>query len=157
MALDHKFKDTEYILACGWGKILALLKKQFDQWAIEYLAQKGYKGFKMTHMPVIMNIDLTGTNNNDLAIRAKVTKQAMSKVIKELKKSGYISSKTDPSDKRSIIFSLTAKGKNFIMGARASVGELMNEYRNEIGKKKFDDLLGNLVTIIEFNDNKMNG
>ncbi|HLZ16677.1 MAG TPA: MarR family transcriptional regulator [Cyclobacteriaceae bacterium] len=156
MALDHIFKDVAYIQSCGWGKVLSHLKKQFDKWAVERLAQKGYKGFKMTYMPVIMNIDLNGTNNNDLAVRAKVTKQAMSKVIKELQKSGFISSRTDPNDKRSVIFQLTTKGKSFIMSARESVGELMNEYRKEFGKKTFDDLLHKLVAIVEYNDRKMN-
>ena len=90
MALDSKLNDTAYIHECGWGKVLSHLRKQFEQWAIERLARKGYKDFKMTYMPVIMNIDLNGTNNNDLAQRAQVTKQAMSKVVKELQNSGYI-------------------------------------------------------------------
>ncbi len=157
MALDHKLQDSEYILDCGWGKVLVHLKKQFDQWATDRLTQKGYKDFKIHYMPVIMNIDLNGTNNNDLAVRAKVTKQAMSKVIKELKKLGYISSKTDPKDKRSVIFSLTTKGRSLVIGARESVAELMNEYRKKLGKKNFDDLLKKLVSIIDYNDNKMNG
>lgn len=156
MALDHIFKNVDYIQSCGWGKILSHLKKQFDRWAVERLAQKGYKGFKMTYMPVIMNIDLNGTNNNDLAVRAKVTKQAMSKVIKELQELGYISSKTDPNDKRSTIFRLTSKGNNFILCARETVGELMDEYRKLMGKKNFDGLLWQLVSIIEHMDKKLN-
>jgi DNA-binding MarR family transcriptional regulator len=108
-------------------------------------------------MPVIMNIDMNGTNNNDLAVRAKVTKQAMSKVIKELQELGYISSKTDPQDKRSTIFRLTSKGNSFIMCARETVGELMDEYRKLLGKKNFDSLLTQSVTIIEYMDKKLNG
>jgi len=156
MALDQIFHDKDYILSCGWGKILNHLRRQFDSWAIERLAQKGYKGFKMTYMPVIMNIDMNGTSNNDLALRAKVTKQAMSKVIKELQKSGYISSKTDPDDKRSTIFKLTSKGQSFIWCARETVGELMDEYRKLIGKKNYDGLLTQLVTIIAYMDKKLN-
>ena len=156
MALDQRFQDKNYIISCGWGKILHHLRKQFDLWATERLANKGYKGFKMTYMPVIMNIDLTGTSNNDLALRAKVTKQAMSKVIKELQKSGYISSKTDPNDKRSTIFKLTSRGEGLIQCAKESVSELMDEYRKLIGKKNYDGLLMQLVNIIEHMDKKIN-
>ena len=156
MALDQRFQDKNYILSCGWGKILHHLRKQFDLWATERLANKGYKGFKMTYMPVIMNIDLNGTSNNDLALRAKVTKQAMSKVIKELQKSGYISSKTDPNDKRSTIFKLTSRGQGLIQGAKESVSDLMDEYRKLIGKKNYDGLLMQLVNIIEHMDKKIN-
>jgi len=155
MALNPIFKDVDYILACGWGKILSNLKKQFDRWAIERLAQKGYKGFKMAYMPVIMHIDMNGTNNNDLAVRANVTKQAMSKVVKELYELGYISSKTDPNDKRSTIFKLTTKGNNFILCAKETVGELMDEYRKLMGKKNFDSLMWQLVSIIEHMDKKL--
>jgi len=156
MALDQRFQDKNYILSCGWGKILHHLRKQFDLWATERLAHKGYKGFKMTYMPVIMNIDPSGTSNNDLALRAKVTKQAMSKVIKELQKSGYISSKTDPNDKRSTIFKLTPRGEGLIEGAKESVSDLMDEYRKLIGKKNYDILLMQLVNIVEHMDKKLN-
>jgi len=156
MALDQRFQDKNYILSCGWGKILHHLRKQFDLWATERLALKGYKGFKMTYMPVIMNIDPSGTSNNDLALRAKVTKQAMSKVIKELQKSGYISSKTDPNDKRSTIFKLTSRGEGLIQGAKESVSDLMDEYRKLIGKKNYDVLLMQLVNIVEHMDKKLN-
>jgi DNA-binding MarR family transcriptional regulator len=155
--MDEKLRDTAFILQCGWGKVIAHLRKQFEHWATGRLAQKGFKGFKMVYMPVIMNIDLEGTNNNDLAKRAQVTKQAMSKVVKELQHMGYITSKTDPNDKRSTIFMLTAKGKNFIQGARDSVAELMEEYRSVLGKKNFDETLHNLLALIQYNNKKLNG
>ena len=154
MGFDHRLKDQEYIRSYGWGKIISHLKKQMDQWSISQLSKFGYKDFKIAYMPVIMNIDMEGTNNNDLAARARVTKQAMSKVIKELQKKGYISAKTDPKDKRSVIFTLTARGKDFIQGARFCVGGLMDDYRKEFGKKNFNELLQQLVEVIEYNDKR---
>jgi len=156
MGLDPRLKDTEYLLMYGWGKIVSHLKKQMDQWAITELSQNGYKDFKIAYLPVIMNIDLDGTTNNDLADRARVTKQAMSKVIKELQGKGYISAKPDPRDKRSIIFTLTARGKDFVKCAKKVSGELMDNYRKEFGKKNFNDLVIRLVAVIEHNDKKLN-
>jgi DNA-binding MarR family transcriptional regulator len=155
MAIDKKLKDTEFIRLCSWGKVLSYLKKQFDEWATERLSQNGYKDFRMVYMPVIMNIDLEGTNNNELAKRARVTKQAMSKVIKELQSGGYISSKVDPKDKRSIIFFLTERGKKIVLEARLSVKELMDEYRVFLGKTKFDAMLQTMLEIVEYNDQKL--
>jgi len=157
MALDRRFQDQDYILSHGWGKILSHLRKQFDSWALDLFAQKGYKGFKMAYMPVIMNIDKEGTRNNDLASCSKMTKQAMSKIVKELQKKGYVSAKTDPIDKRGVIFTLTKRGNDFLMGARTRVSGLMEEYRQEMGKKNFDDIMNKLITIIEYNDKKLNG
>jgi DNA-binding MarR family transcriptional regulator len=156
MAVDKRLKDAEYLYLYGWGKIVSHLKKQMDQWSIEQLAKNGYKDFKIAYMPVIMNIDMDGTNNNELAARGRVTKQAMSKVVKELQQKGYIAAKTDPKDKRGVIFTLTSRGKDFVKCARTAVSELMDEYRKEFGKKNFNDLVMRLADVIEHNDKMLN-
>ena len=74
MNLDQKLKDTLYIKSENWGKILAVSKRQFDEWATTRLAKEGYADFKMVYMPVLMNIQPDGTNNNELACHAKVSK-----------------------------------------------------------------------------------
>jgi DNA-binding MarR family transcriptional regulator len=154
--MDRKLKDPEYVQLYGWGKIISHLKKQMDQWATDEITRNGFRDFKIAYMPVIMNIDINGTRNNELATCARMTKQAMSKIVKELQKKGYVSAKTDPSDKRGVIFTLTARGKDFMMGARKCINQLMSEYRKEFGKKNFDDLMNKLINIIEYNDNKLN-
>jgi DNA-binding MarR family transcriptional regulator len=155
MSLDKRLKDTDYIKTQSWGKLVSILKRQSDDWVTEALITNGYPDFKLAHMPFIMNIANEGTNNNDLAKRARVTKQAMSKVSKELQKLGYIQTKVDPKDKRSSIFLLTDKGKKFIIEARLCVKSLMDEYRKAIGKNKFDTMLQTMVEVIQYNDKKL--
>jgi DNA-binding MarR family transcriptional regulator len=156
MGFHHLLHDKKYVQTYGWGKIVSYLKKQMDQWSIQKLSENGYKDFKTAYMPVIMNIAPEGTNNNDLAAHARVTKQAMSKVVKELQSKGYVSAKVDPNDKRSTIFILTGRGKDFVKCARASVSGLMDDYRKEFGKKNFEELLDQLVKVIEYNEKKLN-
>jgi DNA-binding MarR family transcriptional regulator len=155
MSLDQKLRDTEYIKAHSWGKIVTYMKRQFDHWATEKLSENGYSSFKMAYMPVLMNIKADGTNNNELAKLARVTKQAMSKVARELIESGYIKTKTDPHDKRSTIFMLTDKGKKLVIEARLHVKDLMDEYRQLIGAEEYDKTLQTLIRIIEFTDHKL--
>jgi DNA-binding MarR family transcriptional regulator len=155
MSLDEKLRDTEYIKMHSWGKIITYLKRQFDQWAAQKLASHGYKNFKMAYMPLLMNIQAEGTNNNELARNARVTKQAMSKVAKELHELGYIRTKTDPTDKRSTIFMLTDKGKKLVIEARIGVKELMDEYRSVIGKEEYDNTIQVLLKIVEYTDQKL--
>ena len=155
MSLYKKLKDTEFIKTHSWGKIVNYLKRQFDQWAIEKLSEQGYNDFKMAYMPVLMNIKLEGTNNNDLAKDARVSKQAMSKVAKELQDLGYIKTKSDAKDKRITIFMLTERGKKFVVEARLCVKDLMDEYRANIGKTEFDNAVQTLLNIIEYTDKKL--
>jgi DNA-binding MarR family transcriptional regulator len=164
MSLDQKFHinihdklgDVDFLRDCSWGKVVSYLKRQFDQWATEKLAAHGHKNFKMAFMPVLMNIEPEGTNNNDLAKHGRVTKQAMSKVAKELHALGYIKTRVDANDKRSTIFILTDRGKKLVVDARTSVRELMNEYRQVIGHAEFDNTLDVLVKIIAYTDHKNN-
>jgi DNA-binding MarR family transcriptional regulator len=155
--LDQQLIDTEFIKIHSWGKIVTYLKRQFDFWTTEQLILHGYKNFKIAYMPVLMNVSVNGTNNNELAKRARVSKQAMSKVIKELTLYGYIKTKTDPNDKRSSIVMFTEKGKRFVIDARLCVKDLMDEYRKEFGKSQFDETTKTLLKIIEFNDRKISG
>lgn len=155
MSLDQKLRDTEYIKLHSWGKVLATLKRQFDQWAVNKLECHGYKKFKMAYMPVLMGISADGTSNNALAKHARVTKQAMSKVAKELQELGYIKTKVDPADKRSTIFMLTDRGKKLVIEARLAVKELMDEYRAVFGAKEYDQTINLLIRIIEYTDRKL--
>ncbi len=155
MNLDKQLAETEYIKNQNWGKILAVSKRQFDEWATRKLSSHGYEDFKMVYMPVLMNIHREGTNNNDLACHARVSKQAMSKVAKELQQMGYIKAKASTDDKRSTIFSLTDRGKKLVIQARLAVKELMDIYRKEFGKEEFDSAIGLLFRIMDFTENKI--
>lgn len=153
----YKLDDSKFLQTLGWGKIIAILRKQSEQWSTKKLKSAGFKDFKTAYFPVIMNIDIEGTSNNELAVRARVTKQAMSKVLKDLQEKGYILAKTDVNDKRSTIYSLTARGKEFMKCANKTMSELMEDYRKEFGKKNFNDLVMQLVEVIKHNDKQLNG
>jgi len=155
MSLDKKLKDTEFVMKYSWGKLIHLLKRQFDSWATRELVMHGHGRFKIGHMPFIMNIGTEGTSNNDLAKKARVTKQAMSKVAQELLELGLIKAKPDAKDKRSTIFYLTEKGKTLVVDARVCVKDLMDEYRDVVGKARFDAMIETMLMIVEYNEAKI--
>jgi DNA-binding MarR family transcriptional regulator len=151
-ALDKKLIETECIKNGNWVKLISILKHQFNEWAMARLLREGFGDFKMVYMPVLMNITPEGINNNDLASHARVTKQAMSKVARELQQLGYIKSKTDPRDKRSMIIMLTDRGKKLVIGARLCVQDLTTEYRTVVKGSDFDQATEILKKIIAYND-----
>lgn len=155
-SLDQLLAETEYVKKENWGKILAISKRQFDEWATRRLSEMGYADFKMVYMPVLMNIRPDGTNNNELAAHARVTKQAMSKVARELQEMGYIKAKTSPDDKRITIFSLTDRGKKLVIEARLCVKELMDLFRGELGKEELDRTMNTMLRIIDFMEREVN-
>ena len=82
-----------------------------------------------------MNIHPEGTTNNELAKKARVSKQTMSNVVKELTEGNDIRSETHGQDKRSSIIYLTLKGKKLVVSVRDRVTDLESEYEKVLDKK----------------------
>lgn len=136
------------------AKLIGHLRKHLDAWAMNEFAVHGYTDFKIGYMPFLMNIHPDGITNNELAKKAKVTKQAMSKVVNELSKADYIHTQTHGTDKRSSIIYLTAKGKKLVLAVRERVLDLEKEYESILGKQKFTALKDMLTRLVEHHDRK---
>jgi DNA-binding MarR family transcriptional regulator len=65
-------------------KLVYLLKRLLDEWMGKKLCRIDQPGFKRAHLPLFMSIGKTGISNNELAAKMNVTKQATSKIVKEL-------------------------------------------------------------------------
>lgn len=139
--------------AKSWGRMSYQAKKAFDEWAMKELAQQGYPDFKMAYMPLLMNIGVDGNTNKDIAVKSKVTKQAMSKVVKELQDLGLIQVSQHSIDKRSVMIFLTDKGKKMVYTAKIHVKALTNEYKKIIGEKNYEIMIDSLSKIIAYHDN----
>ena len=129
-------------------RLIALLKKDMDARIMEMLQQKGYTNFKLGDLPLIFNIQPEGTINNELAKRARISKQAMSKVVKNLEAGGYILTRKHENDNRSSIIFLTDNGKQLIITATESFLEIQEIYTDVIGQQDTEalkDILGKLV------------
>jgi DNA-binding MarR family transcriptional regulator len=155
--LDKQLQEFYQQKHKSWGKLISMLKRQFDHWATAELAENGYEDFKMGYMPLLMNIHPEGITNTELAKKAKVSKQAMSKVVKELQEGGYIQTEIHGQDKRSAIIYLTAKGKKLVLSARGKIFNLEKEYEAVIGKKKFEELKETLEKLIDYHDQRPDG
>jgi len=152
--LDQELIRYQELKERSWGKIISMLKRHFETWAMDNLACHGYEDFKMGYMPLLMNIHPEGTTNTELAKRARITKQAMSKVVKELISLGYVATESHGSDKRSSMIYLTTRGKKLVVSSRQKISELEEEYKALLGKKKFEELKETLGCIIKYHDGK---
>jgi DNA-binding MarR family transcriptional regulator len=129
-------------------RLLGLLKKDMDARITDKLVQRGYADFKLGDLVLIVNIQPEGTINNELARRARITKQAMSKVVKNLEAGGYILTRKNANDNRSSVIFLTDNGKRLLISAAEAFREIQDEYVGIIGQEDTDtlkEILGKLV------------
>lgn len=136
------------------GRLLSLWKRYFDDWANTRLEERGHGYFKMGYMPFIMNISADGSTNNEIAIKARVTKQAMSKVVKQLVAHGLIRSEKHGEDGRASLIFLTDEGKKFVIEAKKCVLELATEYHSVVGEEQYENMIDTLFKIVEYHEHK---
>ena len=127
-----------------------LLKKDMDNRLTESLQQKGYADFKMGDMVLIANIAPEGIINNELAKKAHITKQAMSKVVKNLEGAGYIVTRKHENDNRATVIFLSDKGKELVIAATESVLEIERYYAGLVGEADLNTAKGTLIRLVDF-------
>ncbi|NLR82713.1 MarR family winged helix-turn-helix transcriptional regulator [Chitinophaga eiseniae] len=127
------------------ARLINQFKKDMDQRITERIQERGYKNFKLGDMVLLVHIDPHGTINNDLARKARISKQAMSKVVKNLEAENYISSRKHDTDNRASLIFLTEKGKEFMINVYEAVYEIQAGYEAIIGA----DALSDLKTILK--------
>ncbi|WP_164969546.1 MarR family winged helix-turn-helix transcriptional regulator [Aquirufa rosea] len=113
-----------------------------------YLRSLGYDNFKIGHIMVLMNLNEQGVTTTDLAKIAKVSKQAMSKLVNELVQEGYLVSRSNPQDLRSSLLFCTEKGNKFLEDLMKSRAYLAEKFTEILGKERLEllnELLGEIV------------
>jgi len=148
--LDEELRKTHELSKCSWGKGVSKLKKYYDVWVTKQLHGHFIDDFKLAYMPLIMNIDIDGVTNTDLARRAGITKQGMSQIVQELEENKYIKIRDNPDDKRSSIIYLTEKGKDFVLKSRNCTKNFHADLRKVLGKKKFDMVLDAMFEVVDY-------
>jgi DNA-binding MarR family transcriptional regulator len=123
------------------------------------LEECGFGDLSARHLSIFDHLDYEGTNIVTLANRAGISKQAMSKLVKEVTVTGYISVKTDVRDSRIVVVSFTEKGMKFLTALRTEI----NKAREAILKTDavtMDEVsvttntLSKLLTYFEIGSNK---
>lgn len=150
MNLDKEFKEALERKQKSYGRLVQMQKRIMDEWAMERFVENGYENFKLSYMPFLMNIGEHGITNKALASKASVTKQAMSKVIRELEEQGLVTSKPNKNDARSIHIELTEKGKMLVIRATSEMCGKREEYENLVGKKRFQEAIDTMYTILQY-------
>jgi DNA-binding MarR family transcriptional regulator len=90
------------------------------------LARRGYVDFPFASASLLWLLDEGGTRSTTLAQRAGVTKQAMSQLVKQMEREGYLEQVPDLNDTRAKVVRMTLRGEA-VKAACAEVREELNQ------------------------------
>lgn len=112
--------------------------------------EDGWDGIRPDHMRMLSIISLEPMNVNELSRRARVSKQAMSKMVNDLINKDFIVVETDPKDSRSKIISITSTAVDFLEYLSEAVRKVVEEkFKTIIGAKKTNQLINLLSELSE--------
>ena len=109
-----------------------------------------------SHIHLLFTIGLDGVSNSEMARRAKVSKQAMSKLVQEILKYKLITIEPNEHDSRCNIITLTDEGAEVLMKIWEFNKRLTVEFEKRLGKAKSKKLLALMAELVESLDSTGN-
>lgn len=137
-------------------KMLYILKKLSDEWLFSKLCHGNCKEFNNAHLPLLFSIDDDGISNSKLAVKLNITKQAASKVIKDLEEQKLVITEKSPTDARSATIHLTDNGMRLKTHIKSQIMELEAQYVKIVGSKNYDVAMDVMQKMIDFHEQQIN-
>lgn len=134
------------------GKLLYILKRLSYDWYCAKLCHANFDGFNNAHLPVFMSIGTKGISNSQLAAKLSITKQAASKVIKELEEIKLVRSEKCSADARSMMLYLTDDGIRFYRHIIDQMADLEQEYKKVVGPKNYENAVDVMLKLIDYHE-----
>lgn len=130
------------------GRLLLRAHRAFSEAALSKLRARGHAGLSIIHTNMLAHLDTQGTGLTVLAERAGITKQAAREVVDELETKGYVTSTSDPNDRRVRLIKFTVAGWGFLRDAYHVKQEIEQEYIQVLGAEGFTQLANLLETLL---------
>src|SRR5688500_144438 len=129
------------------GALLRICWQSVREQIARDLQAKGFEGIGAAHLAVLQYPSPRGVGVTELARRARVSRQSINYLARELEANGYLVRRRDPSDGRGRIVDLTDRGEAAIRCIRASVKRVERDWQSDLGAKRFADLRVALIEI----------
>jgi DNA-binding MarR family transcriptional regulator len=133
-------REIAYSLSNSLPRLLREFSRDFDHLIHQGLSKRGYGNIRAAHSTVFSNLGMGAVRVTELAQRARVTQQAMGKMLKELERMGYIARDIDSSDKRAREIRLTESGIELAHASAEVIAQVRQLYAQRIGEQELNDL-----------------
>lgn len=141
---SSRFTKSEYPeQAFGPPLIGALLRMPWEavqRRMLERLHERGFDDLDAAHLNVFQYPGPQGAKPSELAVRLRISKQALNYLLGELERLGYLERRPDPDDLRAKRVALTRRGTSAIAVIRDAVADMETEWGQKLGPRRFAQL-----------------
>jgi DNA-binding MarR family transcriptional regulator len=131
------------------GTLLRIPWEAVQRGMLERLHERGFHDLDAAHLNVFQYPGPQGARPSELAVRLRISKQALNYLLGELERLGYLERRADPDDLRSKRVALTPRGSSAISVIREAVADLEAAWAQELGRKRFAQLRALLLELNE--------
>ena len=117
----------------------------------EVLAAAAQAGFEIQsgHAIVLRHLGEDGARPSEMAAKAQVTRQAITKALDDLERLGLVRRQPDPSDGRGVTVRYTTRGLGALHIARKQMQELEREFASQVGAEQWATFRSVLETLFD--------
>ena len=122
------------------GALLRLPLEAVQRHMLERLHERDFDDFDAAYLSIFQYPGPQGARPSELATRLRMSKQAVSYLLGELERLGYLTREADPHDQRSKRIALAPRGEAAIGVIREAVGEVETAWTKQLGRRGFAEL-----------------
>ncbi len=132
------------------GFLLAKASQRFNERLVERFAARGFGDVRASYGSVLVPLfERDGRRLGELAAASRLSKQAMTGLVKRCELDGLVERKHDPADGRAFRVQLTARGRDVQAVADEVLGELDAALVGSLGAANRDALVRALKGVID--------
>ncbi len=134
------------------GALVAIIDQELRRRVTAALHASGFPDYRSTYRSIFMWTRAEGSRVTELAELAQITQQAMSELVAELERRGYVERIPDPTDRRAMLVRRTERGWQLNAISRQAVAEAQAEWEAQLGAPEYAHLLAalrHIVTLID--------
>ena len=119
------------------GFLLAKATQRWNELLAERFADQGYGDVRPSYGSVLLPLyEKDGLRMGELATRARLSKQTMTRSIARLERDGLVERRIDPSDARAALVYLTTRARSFEPVAAVVLAELDILVKRQLGAQR---------------------
>ncbi|HEY0262347.1 MAG TPA: MarR family winged helix-turn-helix transcriptional regulator [Chitinophagales bacterium] len=130
------------------GKMIGITYRHMSDYIAWISRNQGFPAFSLQYLAVLKNIEPKGITVNHLAKKILITKQAVSKMTKDLEKHGYVTLKKNPEDSRSVLIFGTPLATKLMTFISKQNQRFFNEIEEALGEKRTQNFLVDMHTVM---------
>ena len=130
-------------------QLLTRSMRAVNERIVAALRARGFPDARVAHAAVLANLELRGSTVTEIASRALLPKQAISKMVLELEEFGYLERSRHDTDGRAIVVRFTRKGRKLMTATFDVIAGIEDAAQARLGPRRYSSLRLSLLLLLE--------